>query len=92
MKLGKLYENKLSIQYGCITNCYPELIVLQETLRYSLIINVTEYSLTQHKQKDSFIEEWLSGKLRIFENEETATKILNKEYQDKIDKKRSYII
>ena len=92
MKLGKLYEDKLSMQYGCITNCYPELICLQETLRYSLIINVTEYSLTQHKQKDSYIEQWLSGKLRIFENAEIATKILTKEYQDKIDKKRSYVI
>ena len=92
MKLGKLYEDKLSIQYGCITNCYPELICLQETLRYSLIINVTEYSLTQHKQKDGYIEQWLSGKLRIFENEETATKILTKEYQEEIDKKRSYVI
>ena len=91
MKLGKLYEEIVGYQYGCITNCPVEIVMLQETLRYSLIINITEYSIIQHKQKDGYIEQWLSGKLRIFENEETAIKILTKEYQEEIDKKRSYI-
>ena len=74
MKLGKLYQDILDYNYGCILHCTPELIMLQETLRYSLVINITGYSLAQHKQKDSYIEQWLSGKLRIFENEEIATK------------------
>ena len=74
MKLGKLYEDMLDYNYGCILHCTPELIMLQETLRYSLVINITEYSLTQHKLKDGYIEDWLNGKLKIFQTEKELTK------------------
>jgi len=70
---------------------WVEVMVIMETLRYSQINNLNEYSVMEHRNEDSNIEDWLYGRLRIFNTEETATKILTKEYQEEIDKKRSYI-
>lgn len=54
-------------------------MVLQETLRFTQTMNINEYSMGIHREKDTIIENWLAGAIHLFNTETEAKEFTNKQ-------------
>lgn len=61
------------------TTKHVEMVALRLTISYSLIVSLNEYSLGEHEKKEHAIELWLSGQIKIFQNEEELANFNKKE-------------
>jgi hypothetical protein len=63
---------------------WVEVVALRVTLTYSQYNSFNEYGVIEHEKKDSVIEEWLAGKLRLAMTNKEAERII-KEDKDRED-------
>jgi hypothetical protein len=60
---------------------HPEIVALRVTLTYSQYVAITEYSVIEHEKRDSVVELWLAGKVRLCLTKKEAEDILSKEHE-----------
>jgi len=60
------------------------IMVLQETLRFNQVMALNEYVTKQHREKDTYIEDWLADKIKIFTTQEEADEYLKKQTKEEI--------
>ena len=61
---------------------YPEVVALRCTITYSQYIVFNGYEVLEHEKRDTVVEEWLAGRIRLAMTVKEAENML-REYKER---------